>query len=837
MVPELGVYRKMKYLVLFMSILFLSIASAAVNEYNYFYLGEVDENGDLVKSITSVSGANIKGFVCSDSACSGSLGDMWGGEFYVSESWVKLIYPTVLQSSHGYGFWLYKDGYVPYWAKGITWAGTGTAPSVARYLSKIQDCFADVSISDFSEKNGSLSFDVLVDSPKDIRYGSIYLPSEISSHLKTLVDVDVEIRDDNWNVVWSDGDSEDIDYGGDEKFAFSTSLAPGDYTLVVSSNSAGEAQCLAYTTDSVDVVFNVYDNDKDDDGYTEDVDCDDYNPNVWQFLTGYTDSDLDSYGIGFAQNICSGLTLSGSYSIVSGDCNDSDANINPGVLEVCGDGIDNDCDGFIDEGCNSVPSVVASGNPLSGIFPLEVSFSCQGTGGDGELEYFWEFDDGGSSGVQNPMHTYLEAGEFDAVCTVSDEDGDDASTIVEIEVGKQTLEVTELVCFDEVIEGHNQSCSISVEDSFGAGAGGVSIDVYYSDDSLFGSCVSDDITGACGVKDLQGLIGSFEVSAVASKAGYFSDDSRDLKFAYDVLEEKYDIVDLKVYSDLNFSFEDYDFFRGESLFVTFGVEDLSGFPVTLDLISNVSLVSSVAGGRVALARMEKVGSVYSYKLTPVSVTHDFIGDSTVFAFVFDLIESAGGQEEVSLIIRNNLPVISPVIPSQTVKEGKSIEVNLSLYESDVEDSGENLRWEVVEFESKVDVNIVGKTLFIKGEDEGNSEVVVRLIDLDGDYFEQTFGVEVEEKGSSSCSSDWDCSSWDSCVNGLEERVCFDSSGCGGSRPIESRSCSSGSSPSSSSDTIDFSSFSTKGDGFSIWWIVVGILIVLILLILLLFLFL
>ena len=32
------------------------------------------------------------------------------------------------------------------------------------------------------------------------------------------------------------------------------------------------------------------------------------------------------------------------------DCNDSDASVNPGVTELC-DGIDNNCDGQIDEEC------------------------------------------------------------------------------------------------------------------------------------------------------------------------------------------------------------------------------------------------------------------------------------------------------------------------------------------------------------------------------------------------------------------------------------------------------------------------------------------------------
>lgn len=34
-----------------------------------------------------------------------------------------------------------------------------------------------------------------------------------------------------------------------------------------------------------------------------------------------------------------------------GDCDDGDPEVNPNVKEVCGDQLDNNCDGFFDEGC------------------------------------------------------------------------------------------------------------------------------------------------------------------------------------------------------------------------------------------------------------------------------------------------------------------------------------------------------------------------------------------------------------------------------------------------------------------------------------------------------
>jgi len=50
---------------------------------------------------------------------------------------------------------------------------------------------------------------------------------------------------------------------------------------------------------------------------------------------------------------------------VLSDCNDSDPAIYPGAPEVCHDGVDNDCDGEVDEGCTPIPPECAADGDCS----------------------------------------------------------------------------------------------------------------------------------------------------------------------------------------------------------------------------------------------------------------------------------------------------------------------------------------------------------------------------------------------------------------------------------------------------------------------------------------
>ena len=77
-------------------------------------------------------------------------------------------------------------------------------------------------------------------------------------------------------------------------------------------------------------------------------DCDNANPQITGPVTYYADLDGDTFGVdSTALVLCQNPGV--GYVTVGGDCDDANPSINPNATEVC-DGIDNDCDGFTDNG-------------------------------------------------------------------------------------------------------------------------------------------------------------------------------------------------------------------------------------------------------------------------------------------------------------------------------------------------------------------------------------------------------------------------------------------------------------------------------------------------------
>jgi hypothetical protein len=122
-------------------------------------------------------------------------------------------------------------------------------------------------------------------------------------------------------------------------------------------------------------LLTIYYRDFDDDGFGDplnfmmlcsqppgyvlnDEDCDDNDALEFPGQLWYKDLDGDLYGDGTSLVQC--LRPANYYVLnelinISTDCDDNNPAINPGASEVCGDNIDNNCNGNVDEGCAPLP--------------------------------------------------------------------------------------------------------------------------------------------------------------------------------------------------------------------------------------------------------------------------------------------------------------------------------------------------------------------------------------------------------------------------------------------------------------------------------------------------
>ncbi|AHM59698.1 bacterial ig-like domain-containing protein [Flammeovirgaceae bacterium 311] len=117
------------------------------------------------------------------------------------------------------------------------------------------------------------------------------------------------------------------------------------------------------------------DNDIDGDGLVNLGDCDPYDPNTGAQTTSFPDIDGDGYGDPGQPTAECGVPEG---NVLNGDdCDDRDASVYPGAPEIPGDGIDNNCNGMIDEGSNpfalqeAAAIVVGVGRPFEMIIPAE----------------------------------------------------------------------------------------------------------------------------------------------------------------------------------------------------------------------------------------------------------------------------------------------------------------------------------------------------------------------------------------------------------------------------------------------------------------------------------
>jgi uncharacterized repeat protein (TIGR03803 family) len=173
-------------------------------------------------------------------------------------------------------------------------------------------------------------------------------------------------------VAWfqdADGDG----FGDATQLRYACSQ-PAGYVSNSTDNCPGIANTDQLDTDH-DGKGDACDEDDDNDGVLDANDCQPLDPAVSSH-TYYRDVDGDGYGaMNFSIQACSAPA---GYVVQSGDCNDNNAFIHPGAPEICNNGIDDNCDGKVDEGCNTLPTLSIDDitvNELSGKALLTVHLS------------------------------------------------------------------------------------------------------------------------------------------------------------------------------------------------------------------------------------------------------------------------------------------------------------------------------------------------------------------------------------------------------------------------------------------------------------------------------
>ncbi|QEC69558.1 sulfatase-like hydrolase/transferase [Panacibacter ginsenosidivorans] len=133
-------------------------------------------------------------------------------------------------------------------------------------------------------------------------------------------------------------------------------------------------------------------------------------PPVYTKRTFYRDSDRDNYGTRLDTVIA--YFAPAGYITTPGDCNDNNAKINPGAAEKSCNGIDDNCNGSVDEN-NPVPTVTASGS-LDICTTGSVTLT---TNAGKNLTYQWRKNSVNIAGATAISYTATSAGNYTVIVT------------------------------------------------------------------------------------------------------------------------------------------------------------------------------------------------------------------------------------------------------------------------------------------------------------------------------------------------------------------------------------------------------------------------------------
>ncbi len=198
-------------------------------------------------------------------------------------------------------------------------------------------------------------------------------------------------------------------------------------------------------------------------------------------------------------------------------------------------------------------------------------------------------------------------------------------------------------------------------------------------------------------------VGNFEIHVSVSDGKGVGTDS----VVVDIWDHAFDITDLKAYNDPEFSVEDDEFYRTETLYIGFSVVDINDGSVKIPNNINdvymynaenpsqiVDLTAFDNGNTIINGQDAVPDGDYYYYLPSIPLDDDLLGWNVVFVFSHDI--DGAGQKTLNIKILNNELVLSD-IPDVEMDVDEVVEDafgTLDNYVSDLETPDEEIVWTV-----------------------------------------------------------------------------------------------------------------------------------------------